>query len=229
MKFPLEITYPWMLLALAGIYLVWRRGRDSVALFTPQRRRLSFWLRTAVVALVVLALTDPRWLQPSARQHVLWLVDVSRSVGHEAVSAAVKFMEQANKAGAISSQGIGAFAGQATLLPKVEALQKLNPATLDDAHTDVAQALAFADATFPPGFNKTVVLFSDGVDTEGDLARQVDALRSRNIRVHVVPVSPPDNPEVLVRSVTAPPRRRGERALPRHDRDRQQSRADGHV
>ena len=50
MKFPLEISYPWMLLALAGLGLVWLRARDSVALYTPERRRLSFILRSVVVA-----------------------------------------------------------------------------------------------------------------------------------------------------------------------------------
>ena len=204
MKLPLEFTYPWMLLALAALGFVWWRGRESVALFTPQRRRLSLILRCVVVALVVLALTDPRWLQPGTRQHVLWLVDVSRSVGKEGVTAATKFIAEANKAGGISSQDIGAFAGQAAILPSAEALQKLNPTTLDDTHTDIAQALGFADATFPLGYNKTIVLFTDGVDNTGDLARQIENLKARDVRVHTVMVAPPDNPEVLVRSVVAP-------------------------
>ena len=204
MKLPLEFTYPWMLLALAALGLVWLRARESLALFTPQRRLLSFVLRSLVVVLLVLALTDPRWLQPSDRQHVLWLVDVSRSVGKEGISAAAKFMAAANKAEPIPSQSIGAFAGQAVIFANVDALQKMNPTTLDDTHTDIAQALGFADATFPLGYNKTVVLFTDGVDNEGDLARQIENLRARNVRVHTVVVAPPDNPEVLVRSVTAP-------------------------
>jgi uncharacterized membrane protein len=204
MKFPLELSYPWMLLALAGLYLVWLRARDSIALFTPQRRKLSWILRSVAVVLLVLALTDPRWLQPSERQHVLWLVDVSRSVGKEGISIAATFIAQANKAGTIDSQSIGAFAGQAAILPDADALQKLNPATLDDTRTDIAQALGFADATFPLGYNKTVVLFSDGVDNEGDLALQIKNLQARGVRVHTVTITPPDNPEVLVRSVTAP-------------------------
>lgn len=204
MKFPLEIEYPWMLLALAALGLVWLRSRESVALFTERRKRLSLILRCVGVTLVVLALTDPRWLQSTDRQHVLWLVDVSRSVGREGVFAATKFIEETNKAGKISAQGIGAFAGQAQILPDEEALKKINTSSLDDTRTDIAQALGFADATFPLGYNKTVVLFSDGVSTEGDLDRQIDNLRSRGVRVHTVMVAPPDNPEVLVRSVTAP-------------------------
>ena len=204
MTLPLELSYPWVLLGLAGLGLIWLRSRDSVALFTTQRRRLSLILRMAGVVLLVLGLADPRWRQSTDRQHVLWLVDVSRSVGKEGIAAATKFMEQADKSGDISSQSIGVFAGQAAILPDAGALAKLNPTTLDDSHTDLAQALAFADATFPSGYNKTVVLFSDGVETDGDLLRQIDVLKARGVRVHTVPVTPPDNPEVLVRSVTAP-------------------------
>jgi uncharacterized membrane protein len=204
MRFPLEISYPWMLLALAALGLIWLRGRESVALFTPQRKRLSLILRCIGVALVILALSDPRWLQSTDRQHVLWLIDVSRSVGKEGIASATKFMAEANKNGEISSQSIGAFAGQAGILPDNEALKKLNPSTFDDTRTDIAQALGFADATFPLGYNKTVVLFSDGVDNEGDLSHQIENLKARGVRVHTVVVKPPDNPEVLVRSVTAP-------------------------
>ena len=204
MKMPFDFTYPWMLLGLAALAFVWWRGRDSIALYTARRKQISLALRLIVVALVVLALSDPRWLQPSDRQHVLWLVDVSRSVEKEGITAAEKFMTEANKAAHIDSQAIGAFAGQAQILPDADALKKLKSASLDDSHTDIAQALGFADATFPLGYNKTVVLFTDGVDNEGDLARQIENLRARGVRVHTVPVAVPDNPEVLVRSVTAP-------------------------
>ena len=143
-------------------------------------------------------------LQPTSRQHVLWLVDVSRSVGGEGVKKAEAFIKEANQNGGIVSQSIGAFAGQAELLPTADALQKLKPADLDDTQTDIAHALGFADVTFPLGYNKTIVLFTDGVETGGSLAQEIANLRARDIRVHTVSVAPPDNPEVLVRSVTAP-------------------------
>jgi len=52
--------------------------------------------------------------------------------------------------------------------------------------------------------------FSRWVDNEGDLARQIDNLRARNVRVHTIVIAPPDNPEVLVRSVRAAYRRENE-------------------
>jgi Ca-activated chloride channel family protein len=204
MRMPIEFEFPWALLGLGSLFLVWWYGRRSVALFKPSRRRLSLLLRGLIVGLVVFALADPRWLQPTERQHVLWLVDVSRSVGEEGVKKAEAFITEANHGGEIASQSIAAFAGEAQLVPTKEALRGLKPDLLDDTETDIAHALAFSDATFPPGYNKTLVLFSDGVETEGSLTREIEDLRARNIRVHTVLVAPPDNPEVLVRSVSAP-------------------------
>jgi len=204
MRLPFEFTYPWALPALAGLLLVWWAARGAIALFTPKRRRLSWLLRSLVALCIGLALTDLRWRNHTDRQHVVWLVDASRSVGHEGLEAATKFIAAANEAVAIPRQSIVAFAGQASVVPDADALKKLNPTSVADTSTDISQALNFADANFPAGYNKTVVLFSDGVETTGDLARQLTSLQARGIRVHTVLVKPPDNPEVLVRSVTAP-------------------------
>ena len=204
MRLPFEFTYPWALPALVGLPLVWWLARSAIALVTPKRRRLSWVLRCLVALCVGLALADLRWRNQTDRQEVVWLVDASRSVGQGAIEAAGKFIAAANQAVSIPRQSIVAFAGQASALADAEALKKLNPASVADTATDIQQALNFADANFPAGYNKTVVLFSDGVETAGDLARQFAGLRERGIRVHTVLVKPPDNPEVLVRAVTAP-------------------------
>jgi uncharacterized membrane protein len=206
MSFPLTFDYPWALVGLALVALVWNEGRRSVALHTRGRRRLSLALRTAGVILLVLALSDPRWLQSTQRQHLLWMVDASRSVGKEAVGRAAAFVAEAAKTPAVkaSSQSIEAFAGQAAVESDLETLKKLAPTVLDDTRTDIDQGLGFADAIFPLGYNKTAILFSDGVATEGDLDQHLQALAGRGVRVHTVPVPPPTDPEVLVRSVSAP-------------------------
>lgn len=205
MRLAFDFTYPWALAGIAGLALIWWGARGSLAPLSSGRRRWSWALRSLLVILVGLALADPRWLRQTDRQHVLWLVDASRSVGREGVNAALKFIAAANQPRPLADQSRAAFAGSAAMLADTAALQALNPATLDDTRTDIAQALSFADANFPPGFNKTIVLFSDGVETSGDVAGLTATLRARGLRMHTVLVTPPDNPEVLVRSVTAPP------------------------
>jgi uncharacterized membrane protein/uncharacterized protein YegL len=197
----LELTYPFFLWALFGLgFIVWwhRRG---LALFSPRRRFLSSVLRGLLFVLVVLALTEPRWMQRRRETHVIWLVDVSRSVGRSAIDAAQKFAAQAT---GMESQSWVAFAGRSALVKDPKKLAELVPSLLDDERTDIAGALKFAEASFPLGYARTIVLFTDGVETSGAVEAQLAELRRSGIRVHVVPTTPPDRPEVLVRSVAAP-------------------------
>ena len=205
MKIPLEIMLPWLLLGLPLLLpILWWWQRRSLSPLTRRQRLISLILRSSIMALVVAALTEPLWLSERRATHVFWAVDVSRSVGGEAVRTATNFVAAANKAGGIESSGWLAFAGRAATLKNEIALGELAPRTLRDDATNLAGALQFAEASFPLGFAKTVVLFSDGQQTAGNLDDQLAELNRRGIRIHTVMVSPPDRPEVLVRGVEAP-------------------------
>ncbi len=196
-----ELTRPLALLALVGLaWIVWLHRR-TLAPHSPRRRLLSLGLRAAIFVLVVLALAEPRWVQRRRETHVTWLVDLSRSVGRSALEKAKQLT--AGATGVKSQSWIG-FAGQSALAQDAGALEKLAPATLLDERTDLAAALKFAEASFPLGFARTAVLFTDGVETSGAIANELAALKAAGVRVHTVFAAPPERPEVLVRSVTAP-------------------------
>jgi uncharacterized membrane protein/uncharacterized protein YegL len=197
----MELTHPWLLLALAGLALIAWWHRRTLAPFSHRRRLLSLALRSAVFVLVVLALTEPRWLQQRRETHVIWLVDLSRSVGNAAIEAARKLAAQPT---GVKSQSWIAFAGRSALAKDEKSLSELIPATVQDDRTDLAGALKFAEASFPLGYAKTVVLVSDGVETSGAVGAQLAGLEGAGVRVHTVLAAPPERPEVLVRSVTAP-------------------------
>ena len=81
LSWSLELTHPGFLCALLGLgFIVWWH-RHTLAPFSPRRKLLSSILRSAIFVFVVLALTEPRWMQQRRETHVIWLVDVSRSVG----------------------------------------------------------------------------------------------------------------------------------------------------
>lgn len=201
----LEILRPWALLTLVGVVPLWWWQRRTLATFSRGRRWGSFALRTALLCLAALALAEPRWLHPRQSAHVFWLVDRSHSVGDVALEAARRFTSPGTGYGRpVDSQGWIGFAGRPAAAANLPALADLPLRALDENATDLSGALALADATFPAGHTKTAVLFSDGQETLGDLAGQVDRLRANGVRVHVVPVAPPDKPEMLVREVAAP-------------------------
>ncbi len=201
----LELLRPWALLILLGLAPLWWWQRRSLATMTRARRAVSLALRAALLVLITLAMTEPRWVRQGQAAHVLGSVDRSHSVGDEAVAAARRFTAPNTGYGRkIDSQGWIGFAAQPAAVPDLKTLSDLPLRTLDENATDIAGALSFADATFPPGYTKTAVLFTDGQETVGDTAAQIARLRDSGVRVHVVSVAPPDKPEMLVSEVNTP-------------------------
>jgi len=94
----LYLNYPWALLGLLSLLWLWYWQQRSVALATPWRRGLSLGLRVATVVLVVVALADPRWLGTTTRQHVVWLIDASRSVDGAALAKAKALIPEISEA-----------------------------------------------------------------------------------------------------------------------------------
>lgn len=198
----LEIIRPAALLLLLPVLPLigwwWRR---SIAPLRGGRRTASLVLRMGVLLFLILAMSEPRWRGKTDREEVLLLVDQSLSLGDHGLEAAAAFLEKADFAGA--DTGWIGFAGSARVARSLQELREADPDPLLPRETRLDTALALASASFRPGRVKTLVLFSDGAATgpEPDAA----TLEAAGIRLHVVPVEPPDRPEVLVRSVTAPP------------------------
>lgn len=204
-RWPLEIAEPGMLLLLVFVILLWRWQRVSPAPLSPSQRRWSTALRVAIFVMVCLALSDPRWFGWTRNVHVMWMADVSRSVGETALAKAREFSDKAGRPPVGSSESWLLFAGDAKPVSTAEAAKDVSPKSLRDDATNLAKALQFGAATFPRDKVRTAVLFSDGVETEGRLGEQAEALRRAGVRVLTVPIPVSDKPEVLVRSVEAPP------------------------
>ncbi len=201
----IELLRPLALLTLLGLGPLWWWQRRSLATMSPARGRLSLALRAGLLALVALALAEPRWVRQGQAAHVFWIVDRSHSVGDGTLEAARRFTAPGTGYGRrLDSQGWIGFAGQPAAVSDLKTLSALPPRTVNENATDIAGALSFADATFPAGYTKTAVLFTDGQETTGDTAAQIARLRKNGVRVHVVPVAPPDKPEMLVSDVNAP-------------------------
>ena len=114
----LELLRPLALLTLLGLVPLWWWQRRSLATMTPARRRLSLALRAALLLLIALALTEPRWVRQQQSTHVFWLVDRSHSVGDNSLEAARRFTAPSTNYGhKIDSQGWFGFAAQGASQP----------------------------------------------------------------------------------------------------------------
>ena len=198
----MSFEVPWALAALLLLPLLWHWGRTSLVTAPPRRRAVSCVVRCAVFALLVLALSDPRWRAVTRDLHVIWLVDGSRSMDGAAVEKAASMRQAAGNHSMKESWIV--FGGRSATIESVEELSKVSPEKIDDRETNLAAALKVAEASFSPDRVKTVALVTDGVETAGKAEVLVPQFKRADIRVHAFATSGGDSPEVLVRAVTAP-------------------------
>lgn len=196
----MDILRPECLGFLLLLPILWWWHRQSLSSLRGHRRTASFLVRSVIVFALVFALSEPRWTGRTTRQEVLLLVDQSASVHGAAVTAAEDFFKKADFGSA--DKGWIGFAGKGHVFSSWDDLKKSDPNSLVPGETRLDGVLGLAAAGFRPGRVKTVVLFSDGVNTGNPPS--LESLKAQGVRVHVVPVALPDQPEVLVHDVRAP-------------------------
>ena len=204
----MTLGIPWALTGLVLLPLFWWWGRTSLVTAPEGRKRLSLAVRAVIFVLLVTALSDPRRHTLTRDLHVIWLVDASRSVDGEGIKKAVELHKAAGTPS--GSESWIAFGGRGVNVAGPEKLADVSPESVNDRETDLAAALKLAEASFPSGKAKTIVLVSDGLQTHGDAADAGASLKDAGVRVHAFTAAPPDKPEVLVRAVNAPRQVRSE-------------------
>lgn len=140
--------------------------------------------RALGIALLVLALCRPNTLGESQDLHVVFLVDVSESVDLDAARRSIDDLQQAiDSLGSGDSWSLFAIGAEARPMESVDQLTQL----LDDWRTGLpdarfrgasrlSQAILETRLAFPAGKARRVVLFSDGQETDGDIAQAIDQL-----------------------------------------------------
>ena len=210
---PVEFMHPWALaLAPLAAFLVWQ-ARRTLAPLSTRRRRASLAARLILFFLLVLALSDPRWLGITREQSVAFLVDTSDSVRASAITAATKTAGKLppRLTAALSARDPDAsrwfaFAGSTRVVAGPAAFKEFDRRPLVPSRTDLASALRLAHASLPADRVRSIVVFTDGVTEPAAWDSLLASLAADDIRVIPVTVTPPDDPEALVRALRAPAR-----------------------
>jgi len=210
---PVEFMHPWALaLAPLAAFLVWQ-ARRTLAPLSTRRRRASLAARLILFFLLVLALSDPRWLGITREQSVAFLVDTSDSVRASAITAATKTAGKLppRLTAALSARDPDAsrwfaFAGSTRVVAGPAAFKEFDRRPLVPSRTDLASALRLAHASLPAERVRSIVVFTDGVTEPAAWDSLLASLAADDIRVIPVTVTPPDDPEALVRALRAPAR-----------------------
>jgi uncharacterized membrane protein len=202
----MSLTTPLALLFLLTLIpVIWlglprsalRRGRDLASLV----------LRCLLIVLLTLALAGAQIGRASDRLAVVFLVDVSDSVGSAARPEQIAFMREALAAMQPDDQAaIVEFGGDALVerpMSGVRELAALRSTPLTGA-TDIEEALGLALALFPADTGKRVVILSDGQQTVGDALAAARRAAAIGVEVQYVQFERPPLPEVQLTDVRAP-------------------------
>ncbi|HEY3322833.1 MAG TPA: VWA domain-containing protein [Planctomycetota bacterium] len=215
----------WALLLLLPLvlYFVFKTFAE-----TSRRRQIAMGvLRVLVVALVVTGLVRLRvWRKVAeTRLCILALVDVSESMPENtAADVARELAELSKSAGPEKQIGLILFAGRSrvalapssNVLAEADLLKTLQQAlqaprgsqeyqALERQETRYEPALELAASTFPPGFGKRILLWSDGNETDGNSLRLASSLGRSGIDLNARVVEAKDRPlDVLMAAVEAP-------------------------
>ena len=177
--------------ALLGLVLL-ILGVELVLAFRQGLPIYPIVVRGAALAVLALALVNPRIFRSTSALDVILGVDLSRSVGQEGREKAQAIIDAAGRFNNPDVRtGLLAF-GRA---PEWEALPREHmPAVdfgsrLDRDETDIQAALQAALAQIGEGRQGKILLISDGNETRGETARVMPLLRAQDVQVWTVPVS----------------------------------------
>ncbi|MBX3232315.1 MAG: VWA domain-containing protein [Labilithrix sp.] len=218
-----ELLSPKMLgLALLAPFFFWMIGRSLADLPLPQRI-LSVVLRMAFVALLALGLSRLARTATTQKVATVYLVDVSESVPDAAVEDARAEITKALKEKPEDAiVRVITFARRPRVVPiaddakEAPALERHDLAPTDakgnpnkgrtglGAATDVASAMQLAYGQYPAGYLRRAVIFTDGVQTDGDMLAEANRAKEFGVKVYTVPYHRPVPGEVALRDLRLP-------------------------
>jgi uncharacterized membrane protein len=202
----MSFTNPLALVLLLAIplvvYLGWpqqcyRRFRDS----------FSTVLRVIIVALLTLALAGTQISQSANRLAVVFLIDVSDSMGPETQAAQLDYVRRAlQEMGPDDLAGVVVFGADPRTERSVSTVRELGalqsrPVT---SNTDLAAAIRHGIALFPRDTARRLVILSDGRPTIGNTEAAAQQAAALDVEISYVAFAREPGPEVQVTDLSVP-------------------------
>ena len=201
----------WLLLAMPLVWIAHRAARTN---FNPRQRRLQAAVRSLMLGLLALALARPVISSRSSRESIVYLVDVSHSIGSHAIEEAAQRIDAVEAGVHPAHSRIVVFGATARTIENTAALRQLaqsdpeavQPQEVDRTGTDLEGALDAAAGELASGYVPRIVLFSDGRSTAGDVKGAIARLAAAHVPVSVEPLAVRSLGDTWVESVDLPAR-----------------------
>jgi uncharacterized membrane protein len=225
-----QLLAPRMLgIALLAPYFVWVVGR-SLADLPRAQRAISVALRIGFVAMLALGLARLARTATTQKVCTVYLVDVSDSISDAALEDAraevqkgvdargpddlVRLVTFARRPRAVPlGDESGTLTGSRTKIV-VPPMERHGPGL--GAGSDLSTAMQLAYGLYREGYLRRAVIFSDGVQTDGDLLAEANRAKLYGVKVYAVPSRRPVPGEVAVRELRVPDKVREEETFDVH-------------
>jgi uncharacterized membrane protein len=197
-----------LLLLIIFLPIVWYFGFPRHA-FRRWRDITSLILRTTIIILLVLALSGLQNVQDVDKLAVVFLVDVSDSMGTTTQDDQLAYIREAI-AGKIPEDewAVVLFGDNAvpesdfSIVQELEAFGSIPVTT----HTDIGNAIQTALSMFPPDASRRIVILSDGQATQGDAIARAQRASASGVEISYVPFFREPAPDVRITAIDAPSR-----------------------
>jgi len=215
-------TY-WPLVLAAIVPFIWWMRQSTMADLSPKHLRLSTTLRSAIIALLILALMQPTFYRYGSTISTVYLLDVSESVSSASIQNAIQWIRKTSLAGHPADARYIAFASNSISFDSLEALTQVSVSTsaspvgqdtIDQSETNIASALDGALHHFAPDRLKRFVLISDGNETSGDVAEMLPRLRKEHVPVFTLPLEARSAQDAWIETVRTPPKVNADEQFP---------------
>ncbi len=201
----MTFSFPLALLLLLVLPVVIYIGRPRVP-FRRGRDLSSLILRMVILLLLILALAGAQAAQAADKLAVVFLVDMSDSVG--GTDRQVDFMREALQAMRPEDEAaVVVFGANALVERPMNSVRDITPirSTPITGNTDLQEAISLGLALFPSDAAKRIVILSDGLQTVGDAEIAARRAAATDVEISFVPFARVEQvPEVLVSDVRVP-------------------------
>lgn len=183
-------------------YLGWPRQ--------PYRRRrdtASLILRVVILLLLVFSVAGAQAVQSANRLAVVFLVDVSDSVGQTSRESELAYVRQAMQSmGPDDEAGVVLFGASPLVEKPLNNVRELGgiQSAPPSGNTNLEKAIRLALGMFPSDAARRIVILSDGRPTIGSSESAAELAAATGVEISYVQFTPEAAPEVQVSDVSAP-------------------------
>ncbi|TDU63191.1 Mg-chelatase subunit ChlD [Prosthecobacter fusiformis] len=195
-----------LLLALPALALLLWFESQSAHPMDGLRKRLLLVVRALGILLALAALAGPARISQTGKKALGIVVDASQSQGTEGLTKGLaEAARLQSRLGDDTESFIVMLGDKPVLTPKgpqpVNNLTRFQTEHGGDSH--YSAAIEYAEALFPAGASRDIVIIGDGHETRGDLLEAARQASVAGVRLHALPIAGPRKPDARIRELTA--------------------------